>query len=196
MCAIPQPTVPRPGPVPLEGERRIITALLADVKGSTSMAEQIDVEVWVEIMNRVFQVLGSEIYRYGGEIDQYRGDGLGANKAMVQCPGCGEFHEAAKTCPQCPTTEGDVAASDTPEETEFVFIDPEKLTPEQTERLIHGSASAEDIDGFRKVLESAGLWDKRASVLAKHGVQVNFQTKTTNLTQAQLHDLASKIIAE
>jgi len=65
-----------PGPTPLQGERRIITALLADVQGSTALAGQIDVELWVEIMNRVFQVLGAEIYRYGGEIDQYRGDGL------------------------------------------------------------------------------------------------------------------------
>ena len=36
----------------------------------------IDNETWVETMNRVFQVLSTEIYRYGGEIDQYRGDGL------------------------------------------------------------------------------------------------------------------------
>jgi predicted ATPase/class 3 adenylate cyclase len=72
-----QPTsVAPPGPTPLQGERRILTALLADVQGSTALAGQIDVELWVEIMNRVFQVLGTEIYRYGGEIDQYRGDGL------------------------------------------------------------------------------------------------------------------------
>ncbi len=52
------------------------TVLIADVKGSTALAEQIDVETWVETMNHVFQILGAEIYRYGGQIDQYRGDGL------------------------------------------------------------------------------------------------------------------------
>jgi class 3 adenylate cyclase len=71
-------TVPRPGssPTSFEGERRVVTAILADVKGSTALAEQIDTEDWVEIMDRVFQVLGAEIYRYGGEVDQFRGDGL------------------------------------------------------------------------------------------------------------------------
>jgi predicted ATPase/class 3 adenylate cyclase/DNA-binding SARP family transcriptional activator len=75
----PQPppsTAARQRPAPIEGERRVVTALLADVKGSTALAELIDTEDWVEIMNRVFQILGAEIYRYGGEIDQYRGDGL------------------------------------------------------------------------------------------------------------------------
>jgi class 3 adenylate cyclase len=60
----------------LQGERRRATVILADVKGSTALAERVDVETWVEIMNRVFQILGAEIYRYGGEINQYRGDGL------------------------------------------------------------------------------------------------------------------------
>jgi len=65
-----------PTPAALSGERRQATVLLADVKGSTALAEQVDTETWVEIMNRVFQILGAEIYRYGGQIDQYRGDGL------------------------------------------------------------------------------------------------------------------------
>jgi predicted ATPase/class 3 adenylate cyclase/regulation of enolase protein 1 (concanavalin A-like superfamily) len=60
----------------LSGERKQATVLLADVKGSTALAEQVDTETWVEIMNQVFQILGAEVYRYGGQIDQYRGDGL------------------------------------------------------------------------------------------------------------------------
>ena len=63
-------------PPDLHGERRQATILLADVKGSTQLAEQVDTETWVEIMNHVFHLLGDAIYRYGGEIDQYRGDGL------------------------------------------------------------------------------------------------------------------------
>jgi predicted ATPase/class 3 adenylate cyclase/regulation of enolase protein 1 (concanavalin A-like superfamily) len=66
-----QPTSPD-----LHGERRTITAMFADVKGSTSLAEQIDVEGWVEIMNHVLQLLSAEIHRYGGEVDRYEGDGL------------------------------------------------------------------------------------------------------------------------
>ena len=60
----------------LDGERRLITAMFADVKGSTALAGQIDTEDWVEIMSHVLQVLSAEIQRYGGEIDRYEGDGL------------------------------------------------------------------------------------------------------------------------
>ena len=62
--------------VDLYGERRVITAMFADVKGSTALAERIDVETWVEIMNHVLQVLSAEIHRYGGEVDRFEGDGL------------------------------------------------------------------------------------------------------------------------
>ncbi len=66
----------QPSTLDLHGERRQATILLADVMGSTALAERVDTETWVEIMNRVFHLLGDVIYRYGGEIDQYRGDGL------------------------------------------------------------------------------------------------------------------------
>jgi class 3 adenylate cyclase len=66
----------RPAPMQLEGERRLATAILADVTGSTDLLERIGTEAWVEVMNRVFHILESEVYRFGGEVDQFRGDGL------------------------------------------------------------------------------------------------------------------------
>ena len=63
-------------PVQLEGERRLATIIMADVQGSTNLFEQIGTEAWVRMMNRIFQLLESAIYRYGGEVDQFRGDGL------------------------------------------------------------------------------------------------------------------------
>mgnify|MGYP001230886382 CR=1 FL=1 len=60
----------------LDGERRVATVIFADVKGSTELLEQIGTEAWVEVMNNVFQVLETEIYRYSGEVGQFRGDGL------------------------------------------------------------------------------------------------------------------------
>ena len=60
----------------LVGERRQATIVLADLKGSTDLLERIGTEAWVEVMNRVLQLLESEIYRFGGEVDQFRGDGL------------------------------------------------------------------------------------------------------------------------
>lgn len=61
---------------PLAGERRVATVILADVQGSTDLFEKVGTEAWVALMNRVFRVLEAEIYRYGGKVDQFRGDGL------------------------------------------------------------------------------------------------------------------------
>ena len=60
----------------LEGERRLATIILADVKGSTDLMEQVGTEAWVEMMNRVLQILETEVYRFGGKVDQFRGDGM------------------------------------------------------------------------------------------------------------------------
>lgn len=60
----------------LDGERRVATVIFADVKGSTELLEGLGTEAWVELMNNLFQVLETEIYRYGGEVGQFRGDGL------------------------------------------------------------------------------------------------------------------------
>ncbi|MBE0696895.1 MAG: DUF2791 family P-loop domain-containing protein [Anaerolineaceae bacterium] len=70
------PTANEPATTTLSGERRVATVIFADVKGSTELLEQIGTEAWVEVMNNVFQVLETEIYRYGGEVGQFRGDGL------------------------------------------------------------------------------------------------------------------------
>ncbi len=63
-------------PNELQGERRQVTVVIVDVKGSTTILEQIGTEAWVKLMNRTFQILETEIYRFGGEVDQFRGDGL------------------------------------------------------------------------------------------------------------------------
>ena len=60
----------------INGERRVASVIFADVKGSTELLEQIGTEAWVEVMNTVFQALETEIYRYSGEVNQFRGDGL------------------------------------------------------------------------------------------------------------------------
>lgn len=58
------------------GERRVATIILADVQRSTDLLERIGTERWVEVMNRIFQLMEAEIYRFGGRVDQFRGDGL------------------------------------------------------------------------------------------------------------------------
>ena len=60
----------------LIGERRQATVLIADVKGSTKILEKIGSESWVEVMNQVLQIMGESVYGFGGEVDQFRGDGM------------------------------------------------------------------------------------------------------------------------
>ncbi len=81
--ALPQPAslpvaaTPAPAPlVQLEGERRVASIIVADVCGSTQLLEKLGTEAWVALMNHVLQLLEAEIYRFGGVIDQFRGDGL------------------------------------------------------------------------------------------------------------------------
>ncbi len=72
-----RPEAPAPGLLaPLAGERRIATVILADVCNSTDLMEHLGTEAWVEMMNRVLQLLAAEVYRFGGHVDQFRGDGL------------------------------------------------------------------------------------------------------------------------
>jgi predicted ATPase/class 3 adenylate cyclase len=61
---------------PLEGERRVVTVILTDLTDSTDLLEKVGTEGWVELMNRILHILESEIYRFGGEVSQFRGDGL------------------------------------------------------------------------------------------------------------------------
>jgi len=57
-------------------ERRTVTILFADVKGSTSMAETLDPEEWAEVMHGAFEVLVPPIYRYEGALVQLMGDAI------------------------------------------------------------------------------------------------------------------------
>lgn len=70
------PATTRSSVTPLAGERRIATVILADVYRSTDLMEQLGTEAWVELMNQMLQLLAAEVYRFGGRVDQFRGDGL------------------------------------------------------------------------------------------------------------------------
>lgn len=60
----------------VEGERRIVTILFADIKGSTALAEKLDPEDWAEIMNSAFEFLIEPIYRYEGIVARLMGDAI------------------------------------------------------------------------------------------------------------------------
>jgi class 3 adenylate cyclase/tetratricopeptide (TPR) repeat protein len=60
----------------LEGERKQVTVLFADVKGSMELAEGIDPEEWHRILERFFRILADGVHRFEGTVNQYTGDGI------------------------------------------------------------------------------------------------------------------------
>jgi class 3 adenylate cyclase/tetratricopeptide (TPR) repeat protein len=78
----------------LEGERKQVTVLFADVKGSMELAEQLDPEAWHEILDRFFQILTDGVHRFEGTVNQYTGDGI---MALFGAPIAHEDH-AQRAC--------------------------------------------------------------------------------------------------
>lgn len=60
----------------LSGERKVVTALFADVVGSTALAEKMDAEDWTGVMNEAFERMSPAIYRYEGTIARLLGDSM------------------------------------------------------------------------------------------------------------------------
>ena len=56
----------------LEGERKQVTVLFADVKGSMELAEQIDPEDWHRALERSFAILTEGVHCFEGTANQYR----------------------------------------------------------------------------------------------------------------------------
>ena len=60
----------------IEGERKLVTVLFADVANYTSIAEKLDPEEIHGIMDGCFKILMDEIHRFEGTINQFTGDGV------------------------------------------------------------------------------------------------------------------------
>ena len=78
----------------LEGERKQVTVLFADVKGSMELAEQMDPEEWSQIMQRFFAILSDGVERFEGFVDKFTGDGI---MALFGAPIAHEDH-AQRAC--------------------------------------------------------------------------------------------------
>jgi adenylate cyclase len=59
-----------------EGERKQVTVLFVDVKGSVGLSAQVDSEDWHDIMERFFAIAGDAVHRFGGTLNQFTGDGI------------------------------------------------------------------------------------------------------------------------
>jgi adenylate cyclase len=60
----------------LEGERKLVTILFADVRSSTELSAQTGPEGWHGILDRFFRILADGVHRFEGTVNQYTGDGI------------------------------------------------------------------------------------------------------------------------
>ena len=59
-----------------DAERRIVTMLFCDVRGSTAMAEGLDPEEWTDVMNAAYEQLIAPVYRHEGTVARLMGDAI------------------------------------------------------------------------------------------------------------------------
>jgi class 3 adenylate cyclase len=78
----------------IEGERKLVTVLFADVANFTSISEKLDPEEIHQIMDGCFKILMDEIHKYEGTINQFTGDGV---MALFGAPLAHEDH-ALRAC--------------------------------------------------------------------------------------------------
>src|SRR5262245_24819319 len=78
----------------LEGERKQVTVLFADIRGSTSLVEGLDPEEARKIIDPVLHVMMEAVHRYEGTVNQVLGDGI---MALFGAPLAHEDH-ALRAC--------------------------------------------------------------------------------------------------
>ena len=78
----------------LEGERKIVTILFADVAGSSAIFKTLDPEAVHEIMDGCFRIILDNIHYYEGTVNQFTGDGV---MALFGAPIAHEDH-AQRAC--------------------------------------------------------------------------------------------------
>src|SRR2546430_3899613 len=70
----------------LEGERKQVTVLFADVSGFTALSERLDPEEVHGLMARALDLILAEVHRYEGTVNQFLGDGV---MALSPCTSSG-----------------------------------------------------------------------------------------------------------
>jgi len=65
-----------PAPENFEGERKTVTALFADLKGSTELLETLDPEEGRAIVEPLLRIMGDAVRRYEGYLVRTTGDGI------------------------------------------------------------------------------------------------------------------------
>ncbi|HEV2707476.1 MAG TPA: adenylate/guanylate cyclase domain-containing protein [Pyrinomonadaceae bacterium] len=71
-----QQILENPDSVKLGGVNQLVTLLFADIRGFTRLSEHAPPDRIVRILNRYFTAMSEIIFRHGGTLDKYIGDGL------------------------------------------------------------------------------------------------------------------------
>src|SRR6267143_253370 len=78
----------------LEGERKQVTVLFADLKGSTELIRDLDPEAAQHLLDPALHVMMDAVHRYEGTVNQVLGDGI---MALFGAPVAHEDH-AVRAC--------------------------------------------------------------------------------------------------
>src|SRR2546430_3496709 len=81
-------------PSALEGERKQVTVLFADLKGSTELIRDLDLETAQHLLDPALQHIMEAVHRYEGTVNQVLGDGI---MALFGAPIAHEDH-AVRAC--------------------------------------------------------------------------------------------------
>src|SRR5262249_17935734 len=65
-----------PGGLTLGGETRLVTILMADLRGFTALSEQLAPDKVVAVINNFLEVMTDVIFEHGGTIDEFVGDAI------------------------------------------------------------------------------------------------------------------------
>ena len=58
------------------GQRRTVTVLFSDVRGSTTLSESMSPEAWLTQLNEYLSLMSAAIFEYDGYLDKFMGDGI------------------------------------------------------------------------------------------------------------------------
>ncbi len=78
----------------LEGERKQVTVLFADIAGSTELSGRLGLEAWHSLLDAWFRIVADGVHRFEGTINQFTGDGV---MALFGAPVAHEDH-ASRAC--------------------------------------------------------------------------------------------------